>query len=151
MSAVITAPQSRPIDRRSAWILFAAAVLACATVLAVTLVNRQESSPAAVSPSVAKIYSGQLVTGTGPGLATVGQESQLGVASARPLSDAGFEIPAVRDAIPTMRVFTDSKYDFRDLRIKSIRPLSDGSLGGPAAGSPSNENASAVPNCHQCR
>lgn len=69
MSAVITAPRSRGFSRQAAWLVaVTAAVTAAALIFA--MLARTDAKPA-VSDPISSIYSGQPVTGTGPGLSSV--------------------------------------------------------------------------------
>ena len=172
-SGVMTIPQSRPIDRKPAWILFAAAVLASASAITVAALVRGNSQPVARSKGVEAVQSVPAITGTGPDLAVVGAQAQdslpaitgtgpdlaaVGqaagggsIASTRPLSDAAFVI-STQAPIQSMRVFDDEKYLLQDTRILSMRPLSDGGLGSAAATQAAGNNPNAgVGNCYQCR
>ena len=155
MSAVVTTPRSWPIDRRPAWILAGTVALASAAAVAVAALSARTTTVVAPAPRTAEQPAAVAVTGTGPGLVWIaGQSGAAPVASTRPLMDSGFVVIVPHDEIASMRPLSDHTFPLEDQTIPSTRPLSDGGSGAPYAGSASgstNQNAPAVPNCHQCR
>jgi hypothetical protein len=69
MSAVITVPRSRGFSRQAAWLVALAAAVTAA-VLIFAMLARTDAKPAVPDP-ISSIYSGQPVTGTGPGLSSI--------------------------------------------------------------------------------
>ena len=156
MSAVVTTPRAWPIDRRPAWILAGTVALASAAAVAVAALSTRTTTVVAPAPRThAEQPAAVAVTGTGPGLVWIaGQSGAAPITSTRPLMDSSFVVAVPHDEIASLRPFSDHTFPLEDQSILSTRPLSDGGSGvpytGPASGS-TNQNAPAMPSCHQCR
>ena len=157
MSAVATVPQRWSIDRRSAWVLMVAAALGAAIALSASaLIKTEPARPAAPVSSVAQP-------------ATVAHAESTGsFASLRPLSDATFQVAGDEGVPAQNRAGVIFNYPEGTVQVGSstagdetvqaryapgttyLYPGGEVQIGAKTLGG-SNENASAVPSCHQCR
>lgn len=134
----------RTVDRRSPWVLVATAAIGAAIALSVTTLAGRGSNPAPAARPAVQAPAGAPET--------VGSISSL-----RPFSDAGFAFSAEQSVPAAYRPGVVFNYPAGTVRIgvDGGAPFQAGYQQGTthiaAASNAGNENAPAVPNCHQCR